>query len=342
MWHTVQPGESLSQIAGQYLGEPGRWVDIARLNELGPPYQLIVGQRLRLPADARASDQFGPSARPSSDTVSEKLSLVPGQAYVFVLADEINPFTKKIVRRVVVSPAMAAEAARTVGKPISIFPNPERFGFSATDPASNLSIGRHAQGIKPSPFVSGSTAPLGARRFTGKPFWIDVAAAKQAGATIHTTEEIISDLDRIIGKTKDAAGVERLRAIQQLVAQDAEVLIKGEIPAGAVKGPGAMALTRGLQGIQIVGFVMTAAQLTAAGKESVETGSAKPLVAETVRAAGGWGAAWVGIKLGAAGGALLGIETGPGAVVTGVIGGVVGGVAGYFGFDWVADHIHEN
>jgi hypothetical protein len=45
------------------------------------------------------------------------------------------------------------------------------------------------------------------------------------------------------------------------------------------------------------------------------------------------------MKLGAAGGALVGIETGQGAIVTGLIGSAVGGFAGYYGFDWVADHI---
>jgi hypothetical protein len=36
------------------------------------------------------------------------------------------------------------------------------------------------------------------------------------------------------------------------------------------------------------------------------------------------------------------VETGPGLVVTGLIGGIVLGMAGYFGADWVADHIHAN
>jgi len=42
------------------------------------------------------------------------------------------------------------------------------------------------------------------------------------------------------------------------------------------------------------------------------------------------------LKVGAAAGAALGIETGPGAVITGAIGGII------FGADWVADFIYEN
>lgn len=48
------------------------------------------------------------------------------------------------------------------------------------------------------------------------------------------------------------------------------------------------------------------------------------------------------MKIGAVGGAVLGIETGPGAILTGALGGIVGGLAGYYGFDWIADHIDEN
>lgn len=44
-------------------------------------------------------------------------------------------------------------------------------------------------------------------------------------------------------------------------------------------------------------------------------------------------------KLGGLAGAAVGIETGPGAIAAGAIGAVVGG---YYGFDWIADHIDEN
>lgn len=37
-----------------------------------------------------------------------------------------------------------------------------------------------------------------------------------------------------------------------------------------------------------------------------------------------------------------GIETGPGAIITGLVGGIVAGAAGYYGADWIADHIYEN
>ena len=41
-------------------------------------------------------------------------------------------------------------------------------------------------------------------------------------------------------------------------------------------------------------------------------------------------------------GALLGVETGPGLIITGAIGALVGGVLGYMGADWFADWIDDN
>ncbi len=49
-----------------------------------------------------------------------------------------------------------------------------------------------------------------------------------------------------------------------------------------------------------------------------------------------------GGKIGLVAGALVGIETGPGAIVTGAIGAIIFGIAGYWGADWIADHISPN
>lgn len=153
---------------------------------------------------------------------------------------------------------------------------------------------------------------------------------------------LIADLNRIASKTKNAAQLVKINQYRQIVRVDGEVLLRGAVPASAIKGAGSMALTRGLQGVQIVGFVMTAVDLGSAVDQSVRTSSVKPIAAETIRQVGGWAAAWAGVKIGSAAGAAIGIETGPGAVVTGAAGAVVGGVAGYCGFDWVADHVWEN
>ena len=197
--------------------------------------------------------------------------------------------------------------------------------------------------MKPSPYQSASrTQPFGARRFKGQPFWIDEAKARAAGATIHETPEVISDLERILAKTKNPIERAKLQGIINLVREDREVLLRGAIPPAAVKGAFAMGATRVLQGVQIVGFVISAVSLEHAAVLSFNQHSVRPLATETMRQAGGWAAAWTGMRLGALGGAAIGIESGPGAVLTAAAGGIAGGLAGYFGFGWIADHMEAH
>ena len=355
MTDTVRLGDSFASLAERMLGDASRWSEIERANQLPDMGVLLVDQQVRPPLLGGRTPSLTVTM-PRSQTgpqVSEGLlagrhgrggrpALVPAHSYVFIVADEVNPLSGKAIRRVITSKALAAEVAKQIGKPVHVFPNPERFGFAASDPAATLSPGRHAQGIKPSPMQSASRAqPLGARRFAGRPFWIDEAKARQAGVTIHETSEIVADLERIIVRT-NPAGQARLREIIRLVKADQEVLLHGTVPARAIKGGLTMGATRVLQGVQIIGFVISAVSLEQAAHRSFDQHSVRPLAAETVRQVGGWASAWAGMKLGALGGAALGIETGPGAVLTAAGGGVIGGLAGYFGFGWIADHMEAH
>jgi hypothetical protein len=343
--YVVQPGDSLWRIAARFFGDGAKWPAIAEDNRLRQVDLVLVGQRLtvrdslvvvRAPAAARLPLSV-PGAPPPHGP-----SVVPARAFLFVLADEINPLRSKVVRKVMVSAALAEQYSRQIGRAVAVVPHPERFGLHPGDPGSPLSLARHAQGMKPSAFQSVSTKPLGTSRMVGKRFWVDVEKAKAAGATFHTTDEIVADLDRIARKMRKPADLAKVEYYKGLVQADAEQLVRGSIPPAAIKGAAAMALTRGLQVVQVTGFVMTAVDLGQAGFKSVEQNSVKPLAAETIRQAGGWGAAWAGAKIGGMAGAALGIETGPGAVVTGAVGAIVGGTAGYLGFDWIADHLDEN
>ena len=92
----------------------------------------------------------------------------------------------------------------------------------------------------------------------------------------------------------------------------------------------------------VVGVVIDTVQLGAAGYDSYQQRSVKPIAKQVVRTATGWAAAWAGAKAGIAVGAVAGVETGPGLVLTAIGGGVIGGVAGYFGGNWIADWLFEN
>ena len=47
--YVIQSGDSLASIAQEVYGDPTRWRDIARANDLDEPYALTVGQPLRIP-----------------------------------------------------------------------------------------------------------------------------------------------------------------------------------------------------------------------------------------------------------------------------------------------------
>ena len=96
--------------------------------------------------------------------------------------------------------------------------------------------------------------------------------------------------------------------------------------------------------LTVVGVVFTAVDLGVAGKNSYDRNSFRPLAAETVRQTGAWSGAVTGgifasALLGAKVGALFGIGTGPGAIITGAIGAIVFGAVGYWRGDVIAGWI---
>lgn len=345
MEYIVQYGDTLWSIARECLGDPLRWPEIARLNQMKNRDFLLIGQSLLLPNDAKHQpvvlitmvqkplSTMGPfEQRPAT--------AIPARAFFFVVADEINPFGRKVVRKVAFPNDIKSNPDL-----IKRILNPEKYGFSPRDPVSKVSTGRHVLGRTDSKYISASERPLGSPRFDGKKYWIDVSKFEQSGGIVHEADKIASDLDRIAAKTSKTK-TDFLKYIDDIrhksLVIDKEVLLEGQVSASAIKGVKAMAMTRGLQCVQGVGLILSAYDLSKAGMQSYEQGSVKPITAESIRQVGGWASAIAGMKLGAAAGGLVGIETGPGAVVTAAVGGLIGGVGGYFGFDWIADHIHEN
>jgi hypothetical protein len=234
---------------------------------------------------------------------------------------------------------------RSVVRKTNIDPSPEKLGFKPTDKTSALRPGDHALGNHgrggPSPFVSVSELRQGARDIYGEKYWIYIDRAVEGGAEYISHEELATDLKKMAGEAPEtyARRVDMWLANQM---NEKEALFRGDVPANAIDTVGMRRLRVGSHGLQVAGMLITAYDLGNATNESLETGSVKPITAETLRQVGSWGTAWAGFKAGCGIGALVGIETGPGASLFCFGGGLIGGWAGYKGGDTIGDMIDEN
>lgn len=291
---------------------------------------LKTGDKVFLPTNQSGNQVLGSVGQ--SPPKNAPIDDDPWRAFLFVLADEVLP-SGKVVRKVLEFPGP--------NQAEYILSHPEIFGMKPPNPLSPISLGEHALGNNNSRFISASAKPGGAPNIKGRPVYIDIKKAQAAGVRIHTTEEIIADLDRLA--KSDPRLKPRIDKLKSVIGSvEGEVLLEGNVPASAIKSRSAMMVTRGLRVVQVVGIAFTAYDVGKAAVKSVEQRSVKPITAEGIRQIGGWSGAVAGIKVGGLTGAALGVETGPGAILTGAVGAIIFGTAGYFGADWIADFIDPN
>lgn len=366
--YIVQRGDTLSHIAKTKLGCATRWPEIAKLNHLLNPNYIFVGQKLWLPLSGTMGTVRSTgilqmaSGQGVTPTMPANIALARG--FLFVVFEQLpNIGSEKIIRKVAAIP-----------RDFSLSPKNYLGTLSPAEHALGLNP-------LESQFLSASDRPFGAPNFKGKPLLLDVAKIKQAGGEVYSVIDVVNDLKRFSQQNPSSSfRVDKLiKAIRNI---EGEVLIKGGAPANAAKTIGTLhlnyirsaedlwtdfnvnrinkaqleqelaSLSKAYSKARIMGnigrvllvggLVITAAELTMATSQSIEQKSLKPISAEVIRQAGGWGFAYAGGKIGFATGALFGIETGPGAIITGVVGAIVFGAAGYFGADWVADMISPN
>lgn len=273
--------------------------------------------------------------------------LMPARAFFFVIVDEPGK-DGFLVRKIYASNSdpylskMELSETRMLSET-----NPERYGLVPKDYSSASSVAEHVMGNNRSSYISTSSIfPEGSPRFAGKTIIVDIDKAVRSGAKLISTEDIIKSLDDY--KEQNPHLGKRIDKISNYVKDiDKEVLLQGEkIPASAIFTPETLQYTkyfiRAARVVKVTGIVFTAYDLDQATEKSLNNDSVKPITAEVIRQAGGWGMAMAGAKIGVVAGEAIGIETGPGAALSGLIGGIIFGAAGYVGADWVADLIDEN
>lgn len=264
-------------------------------------------------------------------------SWMPIDLHLFMFVDEIGK-NGMLVRKI-----------RTYEPPTELYAT--KAGLFPKSPYSNTSFVEHVLNAKKSHFISASTLfPDGAPNFSGgKKIYIDIDEAIRHGSRIISSEEIISGL-RLYAKEHPHTEQRVNKLINAIQHIEKEVLIepprgKG-VYSGAIWRPEIydkmIKLNKVAKVVQLFGFAFTAYDLGNATVKSFQEQSVAPLTAEAVRQAGGWGAAWLGFKIGGVAGATCTLETGPGAAIGGLIGGIIFGFAGYWGADWVADFIYED
>lgn len=273
--------------------------------------------------------------------------LMPARAFFFIVVDEPGK-DGFLVRKIYASTSNPYLSQMNLS-PLRLLSetDPERYGLLPKSYESTVSIDEHVMGKNKSPYISTSSIfPEASPRFDGRSIYIDVEKALKSGAELVTTDEILKALDEYkVNNPHLAKRVDKIAAYVRDV--DKEILIKGEkIPAKAIFTPESLRLVKGMAKagriVQVIGIVLTAYDLEQATEKSIKTGSVKPISAEVIRQAGGWGGFVAGAKIGTVAGAAVGVETGPGAVITGLVGGIIFGAAGYYGADWIADYIDEN
>jgi murein DD-endopeptidase MepM/ murein hydrolase activator NlpD len=365
--YVVRGGDTVGKIAARKLGNVAFWKQIVELNQLTDPNFLLVGQVLRLPDRAKSPTPTNVSllAANTEPAPTMPASVAMARGFMFILFEQLPDIGVggKIIRKVA---AVPANFALSPANPAGTLSQAEHV-LNTNPSASQL--------------LSASDRATGAPTIKGEPMLIDAAKIRAAGGQIYTTAEVVADLRRFVTANPGArAQVEKLISVIEKI--EGEVLIKGGVPAGGGSKPtaahvayirsaedlwnafrnGAMSraelesqlaalekayakakiIGRVGRVLTVVGVILTVKDLAAATDRSIEQKSMKPLAAETIRQVGGWGGAAAGAKIGGVVGAAFGIETGPGAIVTGAIGAIVFGAAGYFGADWVADKISPN
>lgn len=173
-------------------------------------------------------------------------------------------------------------------------------------------------------FPQGATDPQGKPLFQGEKLYINLDKL-QSESNYIPHEELIAQVAEQHPKNP---------YIKNNPIYEREGLAIERIPAGAIESGATIATRRLANGLGVLGVGVTAYNLTSATIESVDKGTPVPVAKQVAREAGGWAGALVGAKIGAGLGALAGIETGPGAILTGLAGGLIFGTAGYLGASW--------
>ncbi|WP_322009308.1 glycine zipper family protein [Paraburkholderia sp. J12] len=274
--------------------------------------------------------------------------LMPAKVFVFVVVDEPgrDGFLVRKCYTDVDNPYLQTLELGELGNLREVYP--EQYGLWSRNPDSSASVAEHVMGSdRATSYQSVSTNfPDGATRFDGKTIYIDIAKAKRSGARLVAGAEIRQALDEY--ERQNPHLKKRIVQIRNYSeALDKEILVQPlpSVPPSGIFTQRGLAVSMGIvkyaRVVQVFGIAFTAYDLSIATERSYKARSVRPIEKEVVRQMGGWGGAAAGLRVGVVLGAMVGIETGPGTVITGLVGGIIFGTMGYLGGSFAAARIPD-
>lgn len=120
--YTVQPGDTLSKIAKQYMGDPLSFYFLAKYNDIDNPSQVHTGRVIKIPGKKPASEvvQEAPPATPASGLVTKARELhTEGKhkAVIELLENQVDGVDSEPLRALLVSSyRKVADGLRKEGK----------------------------------------------------------------------------------------------------------------------------------------------------------------------------------------------------------------------------------
>ncbi|APR39090.1 hypothetical protein [Paraburkholderia sp. SOS3] len=302
-------------------------------------YQIVTNSR-----EGSSADVLGP--------------LMPARMFFFVVVEEPgrDGFLVRHTYATVDDPFLQELKLSPLANERQVFP--ERHGlWPKGTQESPATVAEHVLKFESvTSYASASTNfPGGAKRFSGKSVYVDIAAARRSGARLVTTEEIVLAIDQYQAGLNSEQRRKAEFIKRKILSMDREVLVqpRTNVPATGIFSKRGLSITLGIvryaRVVQVIGLGFTAYDLGVAVDDSIRLKSVRPVGKEVIRQASGWGGGVAGgwatavaaARIGASTGSLVGIELGPGAVVTGLIGGIIFGAVGYFGGSWITDQISD-
>jgi murein DD-endopeptidase MepM/ murein hydrolase activator NlpD len=238
--YIVQHGDTLPIIAEKKLGNKNRWFEIAQLNGIQSPYQLFVGQTIKLPPKLSVA----PTPPPPTRVEHQPATMTLARGLLFVIFEQLPEIgSDKVIRKIAAIPSDFSKHPHL-----------------STSPGANITPAEHALAVKPSQYLSSSNRSYGSptnvseeisakygnkpaprtanpKDFVGKfrgeksrPVIIDVNKLPP-GTRIVTEQELILDLRR----HASAKGANLETLIRTIREVEGETLTEGSVPKDAVK-----------------------------------------------------------------------------------------------------------